>query len=391
MAKQPPAGIWQETGPWKVYVEVLGGRDIVDNKSPYVKLALGSTEYKTKQVSKSIVPAWYQEFEFDLSNSQQQLHCQLYDHRKFGSDSLLGEIAIPLGMVVDGIEKDEWFDLVRTRSGKIHLKILAEGPNAEKNRQEKGAPTPSIGPAKRGAKHNYQAKKYNDSKQCKFCQSALKGMFAKSFECTVCQTGACNSCYTSPDLKVQYGCKDPKAATPQMSAKMGQSVMNFYMNYTGRDKDGKLVVKNLPQEWKELFKAAGVKPRELKNPDTVIMLLTAMDKHKETEGAGGVAPVAVGGGAPAPPAANDGPEVICRAKVNYDYPAQQEGDLSISVGQTVDVHEKLDNGWWHGTVNGASGFFPGSYCEELPPEPKVVAPPPPPVRDDDPAPPPTPA
>ena len=293
-------------------------------------------------------------------------------------------------MIVDGVEKDEWYDLVRARSGKIHLKILAEGPNAEKNRQEKGTPTPSIGPAKRGNKHNYQQKKFTGDVNCKFCKASLTKMFAKGVECTVCSTAACNNCYTSADLKVQYGCKDPKAAAPQMSAKMGQSVMNFYMNYTGRDKEGKLVVKNLPQEWKDLFKAAGVKPRELKNPDTVIMLLEAMDKHKDTMASGGSAP---SGSAPPPPVARDGPDVICRAQVMYDYAAAQEGDLNIVTGQVVDVHEKLDNGWWHGTVNGVTGFFPGSYCEDLPPEPEA-APPPPPREEEAPlpvAPPPPPA
>jgi hypothetical protein len=47
----------------------------------------------------------------------------------------LGEIQIPLGMLVDGIERDEWFDLLKARSGKIHLKILANGPSAGNDKE----------------------------------------------------------------------------------------------------------------------------------------------------------------------------------------------------------------------------------------------------------------
>ena len=100
--------------------------------------------------------------------------------------------------------------------------------------------------------------------------------------------------------------------------------MNFYLNYTARDKDGQMVfstqtnsfisqnfifflssysffisysssqiVRGLPKEWIEIFKAAKVKPKELKDPDTVVFLLEMMDKamsemeeEEEEEGAG---------------------------------------------------------------------------------------------------------
>jgi hypothetical protein len=80
-----PPGIWQESGPWKVYVEVLGALDIPDNKNPYVKLTLGNLERQTKRVNTSIAPAWYQEYEFDLVNPQSQLQCSIMDPKKFGS------------------------------------------------------------------------------------------------------------------------------------------------------------------------------------------------------------------------------------------------------------------------------------------------------------------
>ena len=367
-------------------MEVLGGRDIPENKNPYVKLKLGDTERFTKKVNSSIAPAWLQEYEFDLNNAQQQLQCTVLDPKSFGKDIVLGEIQIPLGMLVDGIERDEWFDLLKARSGKIHLKILANGPNAEDNRQKSNAPAPSIGLAKKGPKHRYEEKKFKDKKACKVCQVQLGGkLFGKSFECAVCQAAVCQQCFQSFDLKMIHGCRTGNETPKAMTAQMGQSVMNFYLNYTSRDKEGKLIVHSLPQEWKDLFKSAGVKPRELKNPETVIMLLEAMDKHNASLAAGGSSsPIASSSSSVSVSSSSESDlPVISKATVLYDYEAAQEGDLNLRVGDMVLIHEKLDNGWWNGTSKGASGFFPGGYVEEILQEPEAP-PPPPPAREEHP-------
>lgn len=51
------------------------------------------------------------------------------------------------------------------------------------------------------------------------------------------------------------------------------------------------------------------------------------------------------------------------ARVLYDFDAQQPGDLSIHVGDRVEVLERTDdvNGWWQGRVRGQTGVFPGNY------------------------------
>ena len=184
---------------------------------------------------------------------------------------------------------------------------------------------------------------------------------------------------------MQLGCKK---AEKKLDAQMSQNVMNFYLNYTGRDKNGVLIVHSLPQEWKQLFKSAGVKPKELKNPDTVIALLQAWDEHTASN-PGGDPLAGVGGGAPAAPPVQSGPPVMCRAEAKYDYAAAQDDDLTLRTGDIISVHDKLPNGWWNGTCNGVTGFFPGGFVEELPAEvapPPEAAPPPPPG----PAPPPPP-
>ena len=59
-----------------------------------------------------------------------------------------------------------------------------------------------------------------------------------------------------PSLSPRYGCgyQEEAPAQPAMDMKMNQKVMDFYLNYTTRDKEGKLKVHSLPKEWVELFK-----------------------------------------------------------------------------------------------------------------------------------------
>lgn len=53
-----------------------------------------------------------------------------------------------------------------------------------------------------------------------------------------------------------------------------------------------------------------------------------------------------------------------KAKVLFEYQAQQEGDLSLRVGEIVTVL-KQEGGWWEGELNGASGVFPSNYVQLL--------------------------
>ena len=48
-----------------------------------------------------------------------------------------------------------------------------------------------------------------------------------------------------------------------------------------------------------------------------------------------------------------------RAKVLFDYEAEEDNELSLREGETVEDVEQIDEGWWSGTVGGRSGLYPG--------------------------------
>ena len=56
-----------------------------------------------------------------------------------------------------------------------------------------------------------------------------------------------------------------------------------------------------------------------------------------------------------------------RARVVFTYTAENPDELSIQVGEVVNVLEKKleDVGWWKGELNGKIGVFPDNFVELL--------------------------
>jgi hypothetical protein len=46
------------------------------------------------------------------------------------------------------------------------------------------------------------------------------------------------------------------------------------------------------------------------------------------------------------------------AIVEFDYQAQHDDELTISVGEVI---TKEDGGWWEGQINGRRGLFPDNF------------------------------
>ncbi|KOB76292.1 putative dna binding protein, partial [Operophtera brumata] len=53
----------------------------------------------------------------------------------------------------------------------------------------------------------------------------------------------------------------------------------------------------------------------------------------------------------------------CRAL--YTYEARLNDELTLAPGDIINIHEKQDDGWWTGNLNGCYGIFPSSYVEEI--------------------------
>ncbi|XP_052451730.1 cytoplasmic protein NCK1 isoform X1 [Carassius gibelio] len=52
------------------------------------------------------------------------------------------------------------------------------------------------------------------------------------------------------------------------------------------------------------------------------------------------------------------------ALVKFSYTAEREDELSLVKGTRVIVMEKCSDGWWRGSYNGHSGWFPSNYVTE---------------------------
>ncbi|CAF0866204.1 unnamed protein product [Didymodactylos carnosus] len=54
-----------------------------------------------------------------------------------------------------------------------------------------------------------------------------------------------------------------------------------------------------------------------------------------------------------------------RVRVNYDYTARADDEISINSGDIITVLEKRPDGWYRGELGGQVGLFPGNFVEEI--------------------------
>jgi hypothetical protein len=56
---------------------------------------------------------------------------------------------------------------------------------------------------------------------------------------------------------------------------------------------------------------------------------------------------------------------IGRCRVIYDYDSNMFDELTIRCGETINLHDKQEDGWWLGELNGVVGIFPATYVEMI--------------------------
>uniref|UniRef100_A0ABM0N164 SH3 domain-containing kinase-binding protein 1-like n=1 Tax=Saccoglossus kowalevskii TaxID=10224 RepID=A0ABM0N164_SACKO len=52
-----------------------------------------------------------------------------------------------------------------------------------------------------------------------------------------------------------------------------------------------------------------------------------------------------------------------RAKACYSYTPQNDDELGLKIGDTIEVINQEEPGWWEGTINGRVGVFPSNFVE----------------------------
>lgn len=55
--------------------------------------------------------------------------------------------------------------------------------------------------------------------------------------------------------------------------------------------------------------------------------------------------------------------VIGQCRAIYDYEANMYDELTIKYGDLINIHDKQEDGWWLGELNGKVGIFPATYVE----------------------------
>lgn len=60
------------------------------------------------------------------------------------------------------------------------------------------------------------------------------------------------------------------------------------------------------------------------------------------------------------------PKQCLRVIVARSYRAKNEDELSLKLGQIVEVIGKEKEGWWRGSVNGKEGIFPVNKIQLIP-------------------------
>ncbi|XP_034555203.1 CD2-associated protein [Notolabrus celidotus] len=73
--------------------------------------------------------------------------------------------------------------------------------------------------------------------------------------------------------------------------------------------------------------------------------------------------IPTGGFQPQPPAAAKKPKRR-QCKVLFDYQPLNDDELELKVGDTIDIIEEVEEGWWSGSFNGRSGLFPSNFVKE---------------------------
>lgn len=66
----------------------------------------------------------------------------------------------------------------------------------------------------------------------------------------------------------------------------------------------------------------------------------------------------------------------------FKFKGTNNDELKFKKGDIITITQKEDGGWWEGTLDGKTGWFPSNYVEDMPREGNSVVTAPDPVPED---------
>ena len=119
--------------------------------------------------------------------------------------------------------------------------------------------------------------------------------------------------------------------------------------HIGLNADGTLDVTNIPDEWKTILKQAGIKKKEMNNPEINKVVVSTLSMLAPTSGAN-----------------HHPPKVKQHAKVKFDFASSGKEQLTVNEGETVAIVQEYKDGWTKAQKpDGSKGMVPSNYLEKI--------------------------
>ena len=61
---------------------------------------------------------------------------------------------------------------------------------------------------------------------------------------------------------------------------------------------------------------------------------------------------------------NETYKYIGKCTAQYDFKATRDDELTIFLGDQINIIEKREDGWWRGELRNSIGLFPSTYVKE---------------------------
>uniref|UniRef100_A0A0C9RQ31 TSA: Wollemia nobilis Ref_Wollemi_Transcript_3961_2500 transcribed RNA sequence n=1 Tax=Wollemia nobilis TaxID=56998 RepID=A0A0C9RQ31_9CONI len=125
-----------------VILEILEGADMKPSDpnglaDPFIKVCLGTYQFKTKIQKKTLNPKWQEEFKIPISSweSSNVIVLNVRDKDHFLDDDL-GECRIHVNDLRGGLRHDKWLPLENVKTGRLHIAVTVRDVDTAHNMQD---------------------------------------------------------------------------------------------------------------------------------------------------------------------------------------------------------------------------------------------------------------